>query len=150
MRRDTGKITLGTVTEFRMLGLTVPGIENAQDPWAQVCLPTGNAVKLLLTIFERLWKLDAVTQAKLLKVSRSTLRRYRSGSSVPKRQEQLQRIEDLLRCHKALRVIFPRNSEVADTWPMRRNTRLQPSPVEYAIRYGTRDVRKYLEAELAN
>lgn len=150
MHRDTGKITLGTVTEFRMLGLTVPGIENAKDPWAQVCLPAGNALKLLLTIFEKLWKLDAETQAKLLKVSRSTLKRYRTGHSVPRRQEQLQRIEDLLRCHKALRVIFPQNSEAANTWLTRRNTRLTPSPVEYAMRHGTRGVRQYLETELAN
>lgn len=150
MHKGMGKITLGSVTEFRMLGLTVPGIENAKDPWAQVCLPAASAVKLLLTIFEKLWKLDAETQAKLLKVSRSTLRRYRTGSSVPRRQEQLQRIEDLLRCHKALRVIFPRNPEAADTWPTRRNTRLTPSPVEYAVRHGTKEVRQYLEAELAN
>lgn len=143
-----GKITLGTVAEFRMLGLTVPGIESAKDSWAQVCLPTATAVKLLLAIFEKRWKLDNTTQAKLLKVSPSTLRRYRAGNSVPRRQEQLQRIEDLLRCHKALRVIFPRNPELADAWPTRRNRHFKQSPVAYAVRRGTRNVRRYLEAEL--
>ncbi len=148
MARATSKITLGTVGEFRMLGLTVPGIETAQDPLACIRLSADHALRLLLTIFEKQWKLDDGTQANLLKVSPSTLRRYRSRGSVPRGREQLQRIEDLLRCHKALSVLFPYNPELADSWPTLRNRRLEPSPVAYAIRHGTADVRRYLEAEL--
>lgn len=134
-----------------MWGLTVPGIENAKDPRAQICLPAANAVKLLLTIFERLWKLDIDTQAKLLKVSRSTLRRYRTGISAPRRQDQLQCIEDLHRCYMALRVLFPRNPELADAWPTARNRNFEDqSPIAHAVRHGTRDVRQYLESVLAH
>ncbi len=149
MVRGMAKITLGTVGEFRMLGLTVPGIDTAQDPLAHIRLSADHALRLLLAIFEKQWKLDNAMQAKLLKVSSSTLRRYRARRSVPRRREQLQRIEDLLRCHKALCVIFSRYPEQADTWPMRRNSRLEPSPIAYAVQHGTGDVRQYLEAELA-
>jgi len=151
MRKHLPQVTLGTVGEFEMLGLTLPGIERAKDPSSLVCLPASDALKLLLRIFEKLWKLDAGTQAKLLKVSPSTLRRYRAGKSVPRRQEQLQRIEDLLRCHKALRVLFPHNPELADTWLTLRNRSFgEQSPIAHAMRHGTHDVRRYLEAELIN
>lgn len=149
MARATSKVTLGTVGEFKMLGLTVPGIDTAQDPLACIRLPADHALRLLLAIFEKQWKLDSGTQANLLKVSPSTLSRYRAREAVPRRREQLQRIEDLLRCHKALSAIFSRSPEQADTWPTRRNSRLEPNPVAYAMRNGTADVRRYLEAELA-
>ena len=141
MDRGAGQIKLGTVGEFRMLGLTLPGIENAKDSWAQVRLPVDTALRLLLPILEKLWKLDRNTQAKLLKVGPSTLMRYRAGRSVPRRREQLRRIEDLLRWYLALRVLFPRNPELAETWPTRRNRRLKPSPIAYAVRRGEHDLR---------
>ena len=151
MNRGTGQVTLGTVGEFRMFGLTLPGIESASDPACSlVRLPADTALRLLLPILETLWKLDRTTQAKLLKVGPSTLKRYRAGRSVPRRREQFRRIEDLLRWYVALRVLFPRNPELADAWPTRRNSGLKPSPVANAVRRGTRDVRRYLEGELAN
>ncbi len=151
MGMGMGQITLGTVGEFRMFGLTFPGIENARDPAFLVCLPADTALRLLLPILEKLWKLDRATQAKLLKVSPSTLKRYRAAKSIPRRREQLQRIEDLHRCYLALRVLFPRNPELADAWITRRNRQFKKqSPVAYAVRRGTRDVRRYLEGELAN
>ncbi len=61
----------------------VPGIQHANDPLAQVCLSTGDALKLLLDIFEKLWKLDPKTQAALLKIRMSTLKRFHAGNSVP-------------------------------------------------------------------
>ena len=150
MGKSTDQITLGTVGEFRMFGLTLPGIEGTENPEALVRLPVDTALRLLLPILETLWKLDRNTQAKLLKVGPSTLKRYRAGRSVPRRREQLERIEDLHRWYMALRVLFPRNPELADAWPTRRNRRLQPSPIANAVRRGTKGVRRYLEAELAN
>lgn len=151
MRKGMPQITLGTVGELEMLGLTLPGIESVRDPASLVCLPVGTALRLLLPILETLWKLDRATQAKLLKVSLPTLRRYRAGKSIPRGQEQLRRIEDLHRSYLALRVLFPRNPELADAWPTRRNLNFKKlSPVAYAVRRGTREVRRYLEAELVN
>jgi hypothetical protein len=141
------QIPLGSVGEFRMFGLTLPGIEDVWDPRAQVCLPVGNALKLLLRIFEK-WQLDQQTQAQLLKVSPSTLGRYRRGLSVPRRREQLQRIGDLLRCYMVLRVLYPRNPEVADRWLTRDHTRFRPNPVAYMMRHGTNEVMRYLHGQL--
>lgn len=147
MRNDVRQITLGTAGELDMHGLTLPGIRSA-DPASLVCLPIDAALKLLMRILEKLWKLDRETQAKLLKVSLSTLARYRRGKSVPRRREQLERIEDLLRCYQALRVLLPRDA-AADTWPTRSNRRFRPNPVAYMLRHGTKVVRQYLEAETA-
>jgi len=67
--KGLSQIPLGSVGEFRMYGLTLPGMEDAWDPNSQVCLPVETAVKLLLRIFAALWKLNKKTQAQLLKVS---------------------------------------------------------------------------------
>lgn len=151
MRKRTPQITLGTVGEFEMLGLTFLGIESTRDPASSVCLPVDRALGLLLPILETLWKIDRETQARLLKVKPHTLRRYRAGKSLPRQREQLRRIEDLHRCYMALRVLFPRNPELADAWPTRRNRNFKElSPIAYAVRRGTRDVRRYLDAELVN
>ena len=67
MGRDTGHIVFGRMCELRMFGLTFPGIKHAKDPCALLArLPTGNALKLLFTAFEKRWKLDRKTQAALL------------------------------------------------------------------------------------
>jgi len=145
MRSGTRQITLGTVGELEMRGLTFPGIGNA-DPASVVSLSVDRALKLLLPILESLWKLDRETQARLLKVSPSTLELYRRGKSVPRKCEQLERIGDLLRIYAALRVLLP-NPEAADTWPTRPNTRFHPNPVDHMKRHGTKVVRQYLEAE---
>jgi hypothetical protein len=142
------QVPLGSVGEFRMFGLTLPGIEDVWDPKSQVCLPVGNALKLLLRIFEKKWVLDYKSQALLLKVSPSTLERYHRGLSVPRRHEQLQRIGDLLRCYMVLRVLYPNNPEVADRWLTRAHTRFRPNPVAFMQHCGTTEVIRHLQEQL--
>ena len=48
------QITLGSVAEFRMFGLTLPGLVDAWDARAPVCLAAGTGLKMLLRIFEKL------------------------------------------------------------------------------------------------
>jgi len=141
------QIPLGSVEEFRMFGLTLPGMEDVWDPQSQVCLPMGTALKLLLRIFEK-WQLDPKTQAQMLKVSPATLGRYRRGQSVPRRREQLQRIGDLLRCYMILRVLYPRNPEVADRWITSAHKRFRPNPVVYIQHCGMIEVLRYLHGQL--
>lgn len=142
------QVSLGSVGEFRMYGLTLPGLEDIWDPQAPVCLPVGTALKLLLRIFETMWKLDSKTQARLLKVSPSSLGRYRRGLSVPRRPEPVQRIGDLLRCYMILRALFPHKSKAAETWFTHANTRFRPNPVAHMMRHGTREVLLYLHGRL--
>ncbi len=147
MDRGMPLIPLGSVGEFRMFGLTLPGLEDVWDPRAPVCLPVGTALKLLLRIFEK-WQLDPKTQAQLLKVSPSTLGRYRRGLSVPRRHVQLQRIGDLLRCYMVLRVLYSHNLELSDNWLTRAHPRFRPNPVAYMMRHGTDEVMRYLHGQL--
>ncbi len=147
MRNDARQIALGTAGEFAMYGLTLPGV-GGEDPTSIVCLSADRALRLVLPILETLWKLDRGTQAKLLKVSPSTLERYHRGKAVPRRREQIERIGGLLRIYTALRVLLPRE-DAADSWPTRSNTHFRPNPVAYMRRRGTRDVERYLRATLA-
>lgn len=142
------QVSLGSVGEFRIYGLTLPGLDEVWDPKSQVCLPVETALRLLLRIFETLWKLDKDTQARLLQVSPATLGRYRRGLSVARRQEQLQRIGDLLRCYMILRVLYPYHPEVAENWLTRANARFRPNPVAHMMRRGTREVLLYLHGRL--
>ncbi len=142
------QISLGSVGEFRMFGLTLPGMEDAWDPQSQVCLPAGTGLKLLLRIFETLWKLDKKTQAQLLQISPSTLERYRRSLSVPRRQEQRQRIGDLLRCYMILRVLYPHTPEVADNWVTSAHRRFRPTPVVFMQHGGTTEVMRHLQGKL--
>lgn len=148
MHSDPRKVILGSVGELMMYGLTVPGLENARDPLAQVCLSVADALKLLLVILESRWKLDTKTQAALLGISTSTLNQCHKGNSAPLTHRQIDRITDLLRCYKSLRVLLPREDS-ADTWISRPNDRFYPSPVAYMLQHGTKGVRRYLESEHA-
>lgn len=140
-------ISLGSVGEFRRYGLRLPGLEDLWDPQAPVCLPVGTALKLLLRIFEK-WALEPETQARLLKVSPSTLGRYRRGLSIPRRPEPLQRIRDLLRCYMMLRVLYPHNPEVADHWLTHAHRRFRPNPVVFMQHCGTDEVVRHLQGQL--
>ncbi len=146
MRKSMRGIVLGTVGELEMHGLGLPGMQSTQDQASVACLPVDVALKFLMRVLDRLWKLDSETQAGLLKVSPSTLKLYRRGKSVPRKREQLERIGDLLRVYAALRVLLP-DPEAADTWPTRTNARFSPNPVAYMLSHGTGTVRQYLEAE---
>lgn len=147
IRKHAPLVALGTMGELEMYGLTLPGVGN-EDPASVVCLSVDNALRLLLPILERLWKLDRGTQAGLLGVRPSTLALYRRGRSVPRRREQTRRIGSLLRIYAALRVLLPREDD-ADAWPARPNTRFRPNPVAYMKRRGTKDVEHYLRDTLA-
>jgi len=71
------------------------------------------------------WKLSTEDQAALLGLaqsSRATLNRYRRGEApIGASRDQYERVGHLLGIHKDLRLLFPRNRELAYGWMTLRN-----------------------------
>lgn len=74
--------------------------------------------KMVMRLFDH-WDIVTTDQAALLGLSqgsRSTLSRYRSGEPFADNRDLLDRAGHLLGIHKALRIIFPQNRDLAYRW----------------------------------
>lgn len=97
------------------------------------------------------WHLTAAEQAELLglsSASRSTLSRYRGGEPLADSRDLLDRAGHLLGIHKALRLLFPHDRDLAYRWVTQANRRLGARPVDLIIEHGFEGllaVRRYLD-----
>ena len=108
---------------------------------------------MVLRLFE-LWGLAPADQSSMLGLStagRTTLARYRKGTSVlAANDDLLGRAGHLLGIHKALRMIFPQNKELAYRWVTQPNKRFsgqKPIDVMKQGYEGLLAVRRYLDFE---
>ena len=104
------------------------------------------------------WGLSPADQATLLGLSaqsRSTVARYRKGEPLADSADLLARAGHLLGIHKALRILFPHDRDLAYRWVSTPNRRLgdrfgQTSPLEVMKKHGYEGilaVRRYLDFE---
>jgi hypothetical protein len=99
------------------------------------------------------WKLAPNDQAVLLGLStqsRSTIARYRRGEPLADSVDLLARAGHLLGIHKALRILFPHDRDLAYQWVSAPNRRFGISPLEMMKRHGYEGilaVRRYLDFE---
>jgi hypothetical protein len=96
--------------------------------------------KMVLTLFEH-WQLTQVDQLNLLGMSeqsRSSLDKYRKGEKpFPKNRDLFDRVGYLLAIHKALRLLYPQNSDIRYSWVNRRNKAFDNySPLEIIQKQG--------------
>jgi hypothetical protein len=147
MTKEPRTIDLGTVGEFEMLGLTLPGLDpGPQDEHAHILIPVSVATRLALRLMDS-WNFDAATQARLLGVTPRTWARYRHGHT-PTRDAHIDPIEDLLNIHKALTVLFREPANQQD-WMSKPNQRFDGRTArEVLLQDGTRTVRHYLEGQV--
>jgi hypothetical protein len=108
---------------------------------------------MVMNLFDH-WQIAAENQLVLLGLnpeSRISLKRYREGNPLSDNRDLLDRVGHLLAIHKSLRIIFPRNRELAYRWMSARNDNFQRmSPVEVVSQYGFTGllmVRSYLDRE---
>jgi len=100
-----------------------------------------------------LWQLGASDQAQLLGLSaqsRSTLARYRRGEPFADNADLLARAGHLLGIHKALRILFPHDRDLAYRWVSAPNRRFgERAPLEVMKQgfEGLLAVRRYLDFE---
>jgi hypothetical protein len=109
--------------------------------------------RLVARLFDH-WGISPADQASLLGLSsqsRSTLARYRRGEPLADNADLLARAGHLLGIHKALRIIFPRDRDLAYRWVVTPNRHFDGlAPVEIMKRYGFEGVlavRRYLDLE---
>ena len=99
------------------------------------------------------WKLSPNDQAVLLGLStqsRSTISRYRRGEPLADSADLLARAGHLLGIHKALRILFPHERDLAYRWVTTANRRFGATPLEIMKRHGYEGilaVRRYLDFE---
>lgn len=109
--------------------------------------------RMLMELFDH-WAIPATDQAVLLGLStqsRSTLARYRRGEPLADNADLLARAGHLLGIHKALRILFPHDRDLAYRWVSAQNRRFGGTPpLEIMKRHGYEGilaVRRYLDFE---
>ena len=109
--------------------------------------------RMVVTLLDR-WKVSPNDQAALLGLSaqsRSTVARYRRGEPFADSADLLARAGHLLGIHKALRIMFPHDADLANRWVSAPNGRFGgAAPLEIMKRHGYEGilaVRRYLDFE---
>lgn len=108
--------------------------------------------KMVVQLFDH-WQLSAPDQASLLGLSpasRATVARYRSGEPLADNADLLSRAGHLLGIHKALRILFPHDRDLAYRWVSTPNRRFgERKPLETLKQgyEGILAVRRYLDFE---
>ncbi len=112
-----------------------------------------NLSKMVISIFEH-WGLPAGDQLELLGMSstnQGVLNGFRKGESMSGSRDQLDRLAMLLRIHKNLRLLFPRNRELAYKWMTTSSRAFEGrTPVEITVTRGIEGlimVGAYLEGK---
>jgi hypothetical protein len=113
----------------------------------------GRIGKMLVTLFDH-WALSTSEQLSLLGLSRdnrAALANYRQGKPLANDRDKLERAGILLGIHKALRLLFPHNRELAYAWmktPNRAFNGLTPAQViDQRGMIGMYMVRAYLDRQ---
>ncbi len=124
---------------------------NPQVNESNVSHDRGAIAKMLIQMFEN-WQLSTEEQLDLLGLApenRSALTRYRQGKPMAQSRDGLERAGHLLAIHKNLRLLFPRNRDLAYRWMSTRNKALGGyTPVEIIRESGFAGllmVRAYLD-----
>jgi len=109
--------------------------------------------RLVVTLLD-LWGVSPADQAMLLGLSpqsRSTVARYRKGEPLADSADLLARAGHLLGIHKALRIIFPQDRDLAYRWVGTPNRRFNDAaPLDVMKKHGYEGilaVRRYLDFE---
>ncbi len=83
----------------------------------------GALARMVMQLLEH-WRLSTEDQAALLGLAasnRAALGRYKRGEALGGGRDQLERVGHLLGIHKSLRLLFPRNRDLAYRWMTTRN-----------------------------
>jgi hypothetical protein len=109
--------------------------------------------RLVVSLLD-LWKVSPADQATLLGLSpqsRSTVSRYRKGDPLADSADLIARAGHLLGIHKALRIIFPHDRDLAYRWVGTPNRRFNDAtPLDIMKKHGYEGilaVRRYLDFE---
>jgi transcriptional regulator with XRE-family HTH domain len=129
-----------------------PAFENAPEVELHARESRERLAHMVVSLLDH-WNLAPNDQAVLLGLStqsRSTIARYRRGEPLADSADLLTRAGHLLGIHKALRILFPHDRELAYRWVTTPNRRFGATPLEMMKRHGYEGilaVRRYLDFE---
>lgn len=109
--------------------------------------------KMIMNLFD-LWKISTQEQLLLLglsQTSQKSLMLYRTGYPLANKRDIMDRAANLLAIHQSLRILFPKNGDIAYKWPTTPNRAFQGrTPIELINSQGFVGlliVRRYLDSE---
>lgn len=108
--------------------------------------------RMVVSLFDQ-WQVSAPDQASLLGLSpdsRATVARYRKGEPLADNTDLLARAGHLLGIHKALRIMFPHDRDLAYRWVSTPNRRFRGQMPLETLKQGYEGilaVRRYLDFE---
>jgi len=129
-----------------------PSFEQAPDTDLHARGSRERLARMVISLLDH-WNLSPNDQAVLLGLStqsRSSVARYRRGEPLADSADLLARAGHLLGIHKALRILFPHDRDLAYRWVSTPNRRFGTSPLEVMKRHGYEGilaVRRYLDFE---
>ena len=129
-----------------------PSFDQAPDTDLHARGSRERLARMVVSLLDH-WNLSPNDQAVLLGLStqsRSTVARYRRGEPLADSADLLARAGHLLGIHKALRILFPHDRDLAYRWVSTPNRRFGTSPLEVMKRHGYEGilaVRRYLDFE---
>ena len=130
-----------------------PAFENAPEVDLHARESRERLAHMVVSLLDH-WNLAPNDQAVLLGLStqsRSTVARYRRGEPLADSADLLARAGHLLGIHKALRILFPHDRDLAYRWVTTPNRRFaDAAPLEVMKRHGYEGilaVRRYLDFE---
>src|SRR5918995_338641 len=130
-----------------------PVVDTAPDVDLHARASRARLAKMVVSLLDH-WNLPPNDQAVLLGLSpqsRSTIARYRRGEPLADSADLLARAGHLLGIHKALRILFPHDLELAYRWVSAPNRRFGGEPPLAIMRRhgyeGILAVRRYLDFE---
>jgi hypothetical protein len=129
-----------------------PSFEQAPDTDLHARGSRERLARMVVSLLDH-WNLSPNDQAVLLGLStqsRSTVARYRRGEPLADSADLLARAGHLLGIHKALRIVFPHDRDLAYRWVSTPNRRFGTSPLDVMKRHGYEGilaVRRYLDFE---
>ena len=130
-----------------------PAFDQAPDTDLHARDSRERLARMVVSLLDH-WNLTPNDQAVLLGLStqsRSTIARYRRGEPLADSADLLARAGHLLGIHKALRILFPQDRDLAYRWITAPNRRFGDAPpLEIMKRHGYEGilaVRRYLDFE---
>ena len=130
-----------------------PAFENAPEVDLHARESRERLAHMVVSLLDH-WNLAPNDQAVLLGLStqsRSTIARYRRGEPLADSADLLARAGHLLGIHKALRILFPHDRDLAYAWVATPNRRFgDAAPLDIMKRHGYEGilaVRRYLDFE---
>jgi len=141
-------IVVGTVGDFLMLNITLPGLElEEKDSEKFIHIKFSDSVDILMALLAS-WEITEEDKASILGTTVETFRRWNADTAMPETDEMISRCQSLFRINMALMMLYPKtlNARCSGVyWLNVVNDEFDgKTAVEYMAEFGPEVVERYL------